>query len=65
MYCIPVLSQQVMQHPRTGKGVVEVQFISSAHQVQIAFGNRTRHVINRGAREILQRALAGDRSLAD
>jgi hypothetical protein len=36
--------QQVLQHPLSGKGVIEVQFVDPPHQRQVGSRRRTRQV---------------------
>ncbi|MPN62169.1 hypothetical protein SDC9_209916 [bioreactor metagenome] len=44
--------EHIAQHPRTGKGMLQVQFINPPHQHQIDFGCGLRLVIDRRTRKL-------------
>ena len=55
--------QQIPQHPRARKGVIEMQFVEAAHQLQILGRDRPQHVVDRAARDAQRLRLPGDRKI--
>ncbi len=53
-------SQEPLQHPTSGKGVVEMQFVNPAHKGQIAVRHRTRQIVDAATAEAEKLRLAHD-----
>jgi hypothetical protein len=53
--------QQIAQHPRACKGIIEMQFVEAAHELQILGRNRPRLVIDRAPRKAEHPCLPLDR----
>lgn len=56
----PFSPQEPLQHPTSGKRVVEMQFVDPAHQSQIAVRHRTRQIIDTATAEAEKLCLAHD-----
>ena len=56
----PFSSQEPLQHPASGKGVVEMQFVDPAHQGKIAVRHWTRQIIDAATAEAEKLRLARD-----
>ena len=53
--------QQIAQHPRSGEGIIEMQFVETPHQLQVLGRHRPRLVIDRAPRKAEHPGLPFDR----
>src|SRR5260370_9726141 len=60
---VAFLPQQIAQHPRPGKRVLQVQLVDPPHQGEVHRRARLRSVVHRRARQFKQLRLAHDRQI--